>query len=421
MLVNSINATFITKVNFLTGLLKMRSLTRAIIQIIVLLSLVNLSGCSSNPFSKLFSGRSAPKIDSSIEVIGKGSVRVALLLPLSVTGETKQIGQIYRNSAELALMQSTSKNIQLLIINTNATYLGGSEAARKAISSGAELILGPVFTPAVSGATQVARFQNIPIIAFTQYIDNTRPGVYSLDSVIYDDIRRIISYSVSKGKENFAAILPNNDFGTLVEESFQKAVTDFDGKINTVFFYNLDPETKLGANEFLTIADNLKSIVDKVDAVFLPVGGNAAKNLAESLNYFNINNSQIQILGTGSWNEDGVNNSQSLKGAWFPAPTNVNFFKFSQQYFELYEAKPPRNATTAYDAILLAVGLTNKQDSNQFNHQTLTNSVGFRGVDGIFRFSSDGSIERGLAVYQINELAPQIIDPAPNLFSNPTN
>ena len=60
--------------------------------------------------------------------------------------------------------------------------------------------------------------------------------------------------------------------------------------------------------------------------------------------------------------------------------------------------EPQRKATLAYDAIILAVGLTNNRGSNRFSQNVLTNSTGFRGIDGLFRFRPDGFIERGLAV-----------------------
>ena len=392
------------------------SLTCIITRIFVLVILVSLFGCSLNPFSN--SGRSASQIDSSIEVKGKGSVGVALLLPKSASGEMGQIGQSFQNAAELALNNSTDSNIQLLIIDTNATFSGGREAARLPISNGAELILGPVSSPAVNGATPVAQIYNVPIIVFNQNVEHASPSVYLLENLLQDDINRIISYSVSQGKQTFAAILPNDDFGTLIEENFRQAVNDNEGQINTVFFYNYDPATNIGANELLTLMSDLNSIADQIDAVLFPVGGIGAKNFGETLSYLGINNESVQILGTSLWDVEGVRNSSSLEGGWYPSSTNINFYSFSEKYIEEFEAVPPRKASLAYDATILAIGLTSKLGSNRFNQEVLTNSAGFRGIDGLFRFKSDGTIERGLAVFQVINPSPQIVDPAPYTFSD---
>ena len=113
----------------------------------LLLILFTLYGCGGNPQPNSNFGRTGGVSDPSIEVIGNGSVKVAMLLPKSATGTAGQTGQIFQNAAELALLDSPSSNVQLLIIDTGATNLGGREAARKAISNGAELILGPIFAP----------------------------------------------------------------------------------------------------------------------------------------------------------------------------------------------------------------------------------------------------------------------------------
>jgi len=47
----------------------------------------------------------------------------------------------------------------------------------------------------------------------------------------------------------------------------------------------------------------------------------------------------------------------------------------------------------------------------------LTRSSGFAGVDGLFRLLPDGTAERGLAILEVREGAPRVIDPAPSSFS----
>jgi branched-chain amino acid transport system substrate-binding protein len=47
----------------------------------------------------------------------------------------------------------------------------------------------------------------------------------------------------------------------------------------------------------------------------------------------------------------------------------------------------------------------------------LTNSSGFGGTDGVFRFRPDGTNERGLAVMQVTPGGAQIVSPAPRSFA----
>ena len=59
-----------------------------------------------------------------------------------------------------------------------------------------------------------------------------------------------------------------------------------------------------------------------------------------------------------------------------------------------------RTATLAYDAVALVAALS-KQGAQRFAPETLANPSGFAGIDGLFRFRSDGTNERGLAVMRV--------------------
>ena len=56
-----------------------------------------------------------------------------------------------------------------------------------------------------------------------------------------------------------------------------------------------------------------------------------------------------------------------------------------------------------------------------FSAKALTDSNGFWGRDGVFRFRNDGTAERGLAVMQINRKGNKVLDPAPQTFQKLTN
>jgi len=47
----------------------------------------------------------------------------------------------------------------------------------------------------------------------------------------------------------------------------------------------------------------------------------------------------------------------------------------------------------------------------------LTNSSGFTGIDGLFRFRADGTNQRGLAVMRVSPSGGQVISPAPKAFN----
>ena len=73
--------------------------------------------------------------------------RIAILLPL--TGTHAKLGNALLNASKLALFHFHNKDFELLPQDTRGTPSGAAEAARMAVSDGASLILGPLFSDAV--------------------------------------------------------------------------------------------------------------------------------------------------------------------------------------------------------------------------------------------------------------------------------
>jgi hypothetical protein len=82
---------------------------------------------------------------------------------------------------------------------------------------------------------------------------------------------------------------------------------------------------------------------------------------------------------------------------------------------------PARLSSLAYDATALAAVLARSVtgDEQPYTRSTLTNPRGFAGIDGIFRFRSDGLTERGLAVLEMQSGKARVVDPAPTAFISP--
>jgi len=125
---------------------------------------------------------------------------------------------------------------------------------------------------------------------------------------------------------------------------------------------------------------------------------------------------RIQILGTGLWNDARVLKLPALQGAWFSAPENGGFNAFAQRYRAKFGSDPTRLATLTYDAVSLAAALARSQGAQRYSESVLTNPSGFNGADGIFRFSADGQVERGLSVLQVSNGSTSVVSPAPRSF-----
>jgi len=342
--------------------------------------------------------------------VGEGQVRVALILPLSGQGNASVAGQSMKNAAEMALAEFKSPNIQLLVKDDGGTVQGAQAGAQQAISEGAEIIIGPLFAQSVSAVGQVARTNNIPVIAFSTDVSVAARGVYLLSFLPETDVRRIVDFSISRGKRSFAAILPDNAYGTVVEGAFQQEVSRRGGRVLVLEKYT--PE----GNRINEAARRVSQAANQVDSIFIPDSPDAVPQVVNALAANGVDLRRVQMIGSGLWEDARISSTAALEGAWYAAPESNGFRNFSARYRARYGQDPVRTATLAYDAVALVAALVKTQGPQRFSETSLTNPSGFAGIDGVFRFRPEGTNERGLAVLRVAPAGGQVLSPAPTSF-----
>ncbi|MGA7597245.1 MAG: penicillin-binding protein activator [Pseudolabrys sp.] len=342
--------------------------------------------------------------------VGEGQVRVALILPFSGQGNASVAGQSMKNAAEMALAEFKSPNIQLLVKDDGGTVQGAQAAAQQAISEGAEIIIGPIFAQSVSGVAQIARASNIPVIAFSTDVSVAARGVYLLSFLPETDVRRIVDFSVSRGKRSFAALLPDNAYGTVVEGAFQQEVSRRGGRVLVLEKYTPD------GNRINEAVRRVSQAANQVDTIFIPDSPDAVPQVVNALVANGVDLRRVQLLGSGLWEDSRISSTGAIEGAWYAAPGATGFSNFSSRYRARFGQDPVRTATLAYDAVALVAALVKTQGPQRFSETALTNPSGFAGIDGVFRFRPDGTNERGLAVLRVTPSGGQVLSPAPQSF-----
>ena len=368
-----------------------------------------LSACAGT--SDYFSSEPPPAAPPPAVSIGTGQVRVGLILPLSAQGNAGVAAQSMKNAAEMALAEFKNPNIQLLVKDDGGTPQGAQAGAQQAITEGAEIIIGPLFAEAVRAVGAVARPRGIPVIAFSTDVSVAARGVYLLSFLPESDVKRIVDYSISRGKRSFAALMPDSAYGAVVEAAFQQEVSRRGGRVLALEKYLLDP------GKLSEPVQRVAQATNQVDSIFIPDGADAVPQVVQSLARSGVNLRRVQLLGTGLWDDPRVFSAAALEGGWYAAPDSGGFRNFSARYRSRYGQDPVRTATLAYDAVALVAALVKTQGAQRFSEQVLTNASGFAGIDGVFRFRTDGSNERGLAVLRVAPSGGQVVSPAPKSFA----
>ena len=368
-----------------------------------------VAGCAGSPFggSTPFGGGDQPAgPQQQPSALGSGQVKVGLLLPLSASGNAGVAAQSMRNAAELALAEFQNPNIQLLVKDDAGTAQGAQQGAQQALDEGAEIILGPLFALSVPAAAQLARTRGVPMIAFSTDSSVAGRGVYLLSFLPESDVNRIVDYAAGTGKRSFAAFLPENAYGNVVEAAFKQAVARKGGRIVAFEKYS-DPSASAR-----TFGQSLAG----ADSLLLADDGDALVGVADALAANGADLKRLQLLGTGLWDNPRVFANANLRGGLYAAPDPSGFRSFSSRYRAKYGGDPVRTATLAYDGVALVAALARTQGGQRFSPDVLTNPSGFAGIDGLFRFRSDGTNERGLAVMRATPSGGQIAANSPKSF-----
>lgn len=399
------------------------------------------------------------------------AVVVALLLPMGDTRDNIRAlaGDLY-NAAQLALFDGGNSAIVLKLHDTKGTPAGAQNAAMAAVAGGADMIIGPLFSTSVTAVAPVLAGRNIPALALSNDSGAARPHVWLMGFLPEQNITQIVAEAISQGLTRFGALLPQGPYGRRIGESFVAEVARFGGTVVQVETYApeakqmfepvqrlaqfdrrtaahqaemarltqaaraLAPEDMAEDSEpdalFRAISDRAPELASAYetlkltetlgdipyDAVFLPEGGLALRNLAPLLPYYDIDPRRVKFIGTGLWDDVSLRQEPPLHGGWYAAPMRANWVGFAQRYERIYRRPPPRLAAMSYDAVALAIKLASIHADTPFDTAYLTDANGFAGIDGIVRLKAGGLNERGLAVQEMTANEPQAVRQAPNSF-----
>jgi hypothetical protein len=346
--------------------------------------------------------------------IGTGAVKVALILPLGGTGQGASAALSLRNAADLAMAEFQNPDVTILVKDDRGTAEGARESANAALAEGAELILGPLFAPAVAAAGTVARTQNRPVIGFSTDASVASRGVYLLSFLPQNEVERVVDYASAQGRRSFAALVPDTTYGSVVEGAFREAAARRGVRVAGLERYAPgQPAAAVG---------RLSSLFSggQIDAILIPAPADDLPAIGTALQAAGFSPSRVKPLGTGLWNDPRVAGVAAMQGGWFASPDTAGFSGFAGRYRARFNAEPTRIATLAYDGVSLAAALARTQGAARYSEAALLAPTGFAGVDGVFRFRSDGTNERALAVNEVRGEGAVVVSPAPKAFGSAT-
>lgn len=332
--------------------------------------------------------------------------RVALLVPLS--GPNAAVGQSIANAATMALLDTNASNLR---ITNYDTATGAASAAAKAVADGNKLILGPLTSEDVPTVAASARSAKLPVVSFSNDEKVASRDVLILGSVPGQSIARVVTFAGSQGASRFAALIPGGAYGQRASAALMETVRAQGGSV--VAMENFDR-----SNTSLVNATRRLREQGGFDTVLIADSGRIAAQAAPLLRPQGA--TTPRILGTELWSgERLVITTPALRGAQFASLSDARYGQFSESYRSRFGSQPHRIATLGYDAVLMTLRVARSwRPGTNFPVSQLFGKEGFSGLDGQFRFSSNGVVERAFEVREVRTGGTNVVSPAPTNFGN---
>jgi branched-chain amino acid transport system substrate-binding protein len=338
------------------------------------------------------------------------AIKIAVLLPLS--GANADLGKSMLEAAQLALFTMGGEKLTLVPRDTTGTAQGAADAAKAVIADGAKLIIGPLVADEVEAVKPIAAAANVNVIAFATKTQVAGGNVFLMGFLPRQEVAREVSFAHERGVTRFAALAPNTAYGHLMADSLKEIAASNGATVTRVEFFAGDPG---GVIKKMAPANGA---APNFDALLLPEGGDQLKQIAQQLKAAGVDPAQVHFLGSGLWDDPGIESEPALAGGWFAAsPPDTRQF-FVSRYQSTYGHQPPRLASLGFDAAALAAVLAKSPDPDPFSQAAIANPNGFTGVDGLFRFTQQGLVQRGLAVLEVQPSGDTVVSPAPKNFQD---
>jgi len=354
--------------------------------------------------------------------------RIGLLLPLS--GEFYQIGKSLLDSAQLALEKTSNKNLEFYIVDT-----GNEDQLFKNLSyltiNNVDLILGPVFTNTVLKVKEYLDDRSIPIITFSNNSDLSNRNVYVFGLTIEDELNSIYEYSVVRGINKFAVIVPDNKYGNKVKNEINRFHNINNNSSSQFIFYpTKDPdyykiarevsnydERKLHLDNRIKLLKELQSEsslkelkllknrdtlgeLDFEAIIIIARSFSELTNFISILPYYDVDPKKVKFIGNSIWGKELILKEPSMRNSYFSSLDLNARKKFREEYKKIYKDNPHSLAALAFDLVGLISSLN--IEHNKITKEILHSNSGYIGINGWFRFDESGKVERRPIIFHVD-------------------
>jgi ABC-type branched-subunit amino acid transport system substrate-binding protein len=311
---------------------------------------------------------------------------------LPMTGSSADAGLSMERAVNLT-RPADEREPGIVVVDSGGTAEGARAAAARAVSDGAELLLGPLFAREVPGVLAVAG--GLPVVTFSNDGDLVGSGAFVLGLTASQGVSAVLAYARSRGVRRVTAIRDSDPWSRQSIEAARLSARSAGLELFEIDAAGAGTSDDIGAWLMAGSGGRLP------DAVLFSKTGDGIAPLAARIAGLG-----LQLLGPSRWSDESLAFLTSVEGAWVAAPEPAAFGGFTQSFEATYRTAPGLLAGLAFDGATIARRLLL---SGRVSREGLTAPEGFLGVLGAVRFSGDGRCTRELAIQIVNRGSLRVV------------
>ena len=366
-------------------------------------SLCLVGGCNVDPSSSI----TRPRMNLG------NPVPVAMLIPKTYQNSFS-LADSLEKAAHMAVGDLQNVEIDLRVYDTAGLPAVAAQVAQIAVDEGAQIILGPLYQESANAVGLAVAKDGVNVLSFSNNTSIAGGNLFVLGQTFDDTAKRLIDFAQDQGKRRAVIVYPSTTEGEVAKLALEKAADKTE--LSIVHTQSFEFAREAVANTVPLIRAAVE--IEEADLLILTsTTAGALGLLVQMLPEAGVKPSTVQYAGLARWDVPAQTlDLPGVQEGWFAVPDRDLFLNFSERYEELYQTKPHQLASLAYDGIAAVGALVASGDNEALTREALTQSAGFEGVNGIFRFQQNGTNRRGLAMAQVVNKEVMIIDPAPKNF-----
>ena len=347
-----------------------------------------------------------------------GDIRIGMMLPFS--GQYAALGQDIAAGAELALFQLKQPHISLVYLDTGAGALA-EQATETARTAEVDIVIGPLFSPAITAAHAGLADAQIPALSLTNNSDKASPGNWVLGNLPEQQLDLLLAKAIESGSQRFAILSSEDAFASKLRDHSLRRLADFGIEVAALSILSEDvlaDETMLSDN--LRAFSRYRAPEDETDislppapydSLILAGAPDFLLRVAPVLAYYDLGPDRVDYLGTDLWDRAELRREPSLQGSFVAVASRPDDTAYRQLWARHFDQPPSDLSKLGFDALAVIGSLHARIKGPSDWPKALVREQGFSGFSGTFRLYPDGLNRRDYEIFQLRDTRLQPAEP----------